>query len=133
MSRKTARENLFKLIYEYVSTGEQNKFTFANITMEMCEKDVGYIESLYFDIIDKYDTLYGLIEKYAIAFSASRIFKVDLSIMLIATYEILYRNDIPYQVAINEALEISKIYSTEKSTSFINGVLSKVIGEKGER
>jgi len=133
MSRKTARENLFKLIYEYVSIEEQNKLTFANITMDMSEKDVSYIESLYFDIIDKYENLFGLIEKYAVAFSGARIYKVDLAIMLIASYEILYRNDIPYQVAINEALELSKIYSTEKSTSFINGVLSKVIGEKGER
>jgi len=130
MSRKSARENLFKLVYEFVSIEERNPLSFDLFVQEMAENDRAYLEEMYFGVTEKYIHLTSLIDKYAVDFSASRIFKVDLSIMLIATYEILYRNDIPFEVSINEALELSKIYSTEKSTSFINGVLSKIIGVK---
>ena len=52
-----------------------------------------------------------------------RLARVDLSILRIAIYELLYRDDIPVQVSINEAIEISKKYSTEDSSKFINGIL----------
>jgi len=132
MSRKTARENLFKLVYEFVSTEKMNQLSLQALTAGMSENDLSYVEEMYIGIISKYDELIELIDKYAVDFSASRIFRVDLSIMLVSAYEILYRKDIPFQVSVNEALEISKIYSTEKSTSFINGVLSKIIAEKKE-
>ena len=132
MSRKTARENLFKLVYEFVSTEKMNQLSLQALTAGMSENDLSYIEEMYIGIISKYDELIELIDKCAVDFSASRIFRVDLSIMLVSAYEILYRKDIPFQVSVNEALEISKIYSTEKSTSFINGVLSKIIAEKKE-
>ncbi len=130
MSRKTARESLFKLIYEFVSTEEKNPLTFNLVTEGMSEADLSYVENMYFGITEEYGRLTELIDKYAVAFSVSRIYKVDLSVMLIAAYEILHRDDIPFQVSVNEALELSKIYSTEKSTSFINGVLSKIINHK---
>ena len=52
-----------------------------------------------------------------------RIAKVDLSILRLAVYEILYRDDIPVNVSINEAVELAKKYSGEKTGSFINGIL----------
>jgi len=55
-----------------------------------------------------------------------RISKVNLSILRIATYELLYDKEVPRGVAINEALEITRRYSDEKSVSFINGVLDKI-------
>ena len=127
MSRKTARENLFKLVYEFVSTEKMNQLSLQTLTAGMSENDLSYVENLYIGIISKYDELIKLIDECAVDFSVSRIFRVDLSIMLVSAYEILYCEDIPFQVSINEALEICKIYSTEKSTSFINGVLSKII------
>ena len=55
---------------------------------------------------------------------------MDLSILKLAIYEIKY-NEIPYKVAINEAVELAKKYSTEDSSSFVNGILAKVIVENG--
>ena len=52
--------------------------------------------------------------------------------MQIAVYEILFLGDVPDKVAVNEALEMSKIYSTDNSPSFINGILASVIREKNE-
>ena len=57
----------------------------------------------------------------------NRLAKIDLAVLRIAVYEILYRKDIPVEVSINEAIEIVKKYSTEESFRFINGVLGGVV------
>ena len=56
-----------------------------------------------------------------------RISKTDLAILRLATYEILYRDDIPFKVSVNEAVELAKSFSDDSSPSFINGVLAGVI------
>ncbi len=67
------------------------------------------------------------IEKYAKEWTVDRMSKVDLAILRLAMFEILYREDIPYSVSINEAVELAKKYSSEKSSSFINGILGNFI------
>lgn len=130
MSRKSAREDLFKLIYEFCIVGEKNSLTYNLLIKDMPEGDLDYLKKMYCGIIDSYDKLSAIIEDFAHSFSLGRIYKVDLAIMLIATYEILYVDDISYAVSVNEALELSKVYSTEKSGPFINGILSSVIKER---
>ena len=61
-----------------------------------------------------------------------RIGKTDLAILRLAVYEIFYRDDIPYKVSINEAVELAKVFCDESSTAFINGVLAGVIGSLSE-
>ena len=67
------------------------------------------------------------IEKYAQGWKLNRIPKVDLSILRIAINEILHRKDIPVEVSINEAINISKKYSTNESSKFINGLLGSFV------
>ena len=59
-------------------------------------------------------------------FNIDRIYKLDLAALLLATYEMKYMDDIPLSVSISEAVELVKTYSTEKSNSFVNGILSSV-------
>ena len=59
--------------------------------------------------------------------SIYRLAKVDLAVLRIAIYEILYREDIPVEVSINEAVETVKKYSTEDSFKFVNGVLGSFV------
>ena len=59
-------------------------------------------------------------------YELDRIYKVDLAILVLAVYEIKYQ-DTPKNVVVNEAVELSKKYSTDKSYSFVNGVLAKVL------
>ncbi len=61
----------------------------------------------------------------------SRIAKTDLSLLRVAVYELLYRLDVPPAVVIDEALELGKVYSTENSRKFLNGVLDKLLQELG--
>jgi len=69
----------------------------------------------------------GIIQKAADGYKTERLYKVDLAIMLVAVAEIVYCDNIPQEVSINEAIELAKIYSTSKSPKYINGVLSGVV------
>ena len=69
-----------------------------------------------------------LIKNYAIGWEFDRIFKIDKNILRIAIVELMYIKEAPHKVVIDEALELAKKYSTEDSSSFINGILAKIVG-----
>ena len=70
-----------------------------------------------------------MIKSNVVGYEVDRIYKIDLAILVLAIYELKFASgDVQPSVVINEAVELSKKYSTEKSYSFINGVLAKVIG-----
>ncbi|MDF2889667.1 MAG: nusB [Clostridia bacterium] len=74
-----------------------------------------------------------LIEFHTTGWKKERIAKVDLAILRLAIYEIVFNNEVPDSVAANEAIELAKKYSTDESGSFVNGVLGKIIRGKGEQ
>lgn len=88
--------------------------------------DVSYFYELYMGIINCASELESLIIPYL-----SRDFKkidyIEHSVLLIALFELTKRCDVPYKVVINEAIELAKIFGSEKSHKFINGVLDKVV------
>ena len=70
-----------------------------------------------------------IISKHLKGYTLNRIYKVDLSILKIAVYEIMFSNlQTPNSVVINEAVELAKKYSTDKSYSFVNGILASIVG-----
>lgn len=85
-----------------------------------------YIKTAYFDIADKLETIDEYINKAAAGWKTTRITKLSLCILRLATYEMLYVEDVPSVIAINEAVELSKKYDEPKAKSFINGVLNKI-------
>lgn len=89
-------------------------------------KEKGYIEDVVNGVLKNLDKIDKLIEERAIGWKLNRISKVDLAILRLGIYEILFRDDIPYTVTINEAVEMAKKYSTEESGAFINGIFSKI-------
>lgn len=124
MSRKTARISVFKLVFEYLTNREFNELSLANFLDEAeSEDDKMYITTTYTGITHHCEEILDEIEKYSEGFKIDRIFSVDLAILILAVYEIKYIPEIPFNVSVNEALNISKAYSTEKSTQFINGIL----------
>ena len=72
-----------------------------------------------------------LISAHAVGWKSERLSKVSRAIMRLCIYEMLYSDDVPASVAINEALEIAKIYDHDKAPSFINGVVNAVAKAKG--
>lgn len=130
MSRREIREHLFRMIFrkgfhEDNELNEQIQFYFEMLENTK-EKDIEELTDKFNHIISKIDEIDGIIEEASSGWNLNRLGKVDLSLMRIATYEIKYDEDVPTAVAINEAVEIAKIYGEENSSSFINGVLAKI-------
>jgi len=94
--------------------------------------DRQFAEELVKGAIDKIEELDGAIETAAEHWKLERMAVVDRNILRVAVYEILYRNDIPSAVTINEALEIAKKYSSSASAPFINGLLDKIARNIGK-
>ena len=130
MSRKSARETLFKLVFEYCITNDNNKFSFTALTDGMNEDDFGYVSQTFEGIIQQYNFLTEKISAYSNEFVFERIYKIDLALLLVAVYEIYFLDSIPDSVSANEATELSRTYSTDKSYSFVNGILASIIKEK---
>ena len=78
-------------------------------------------------IAEKKDELDEKIKTYLKGWTMDRISKTDLAILRLAVYEMLYREDIPCKVSINEAIELAKAFCEETSPAFINGVLAGVV------
>jgi len=92
--------------------------------------DISYsfAKSLIKGTIENIDVIDKTIQEHAQNWTFSRIAKVDLSILRLALYELLFREDIPPIVTINEAIDLTKMLSTKDSKRFINGILDKVKG-----
>ena len=98
---------------------------------KLTEKDFAYdtLEA----VLANQKEIFKIIEKFAPDWPISKIAKVDRAILEIGVYEIVFNDDIPPVVAINEAVEIAKHYGDESSPKFINGVLSSVMDQNNEK
>ena len=132
MNRTTRRELAFKLIY---SLEIQKQFDEETIELfinnNTKDKEVSeYLKSTVKGIIENTEKIENKISSNLKKdWTIKRISKIELSILKLAIYEIEYA-EIPFKVAINEAVEIAKKYGEEKSSSFINGVLANIVNEK---
>ena len=125
MSRKQAREGTMQLLFQMESNNDFTKdaleLYLENFPFEGDE--VEYITSSINGIIQNKEIIDGHINKHIEGWSLERLAKVDLSTLRLAIYEILYRDDIPVEVSINEAIELVKKFSAFDSYKYVNGVL----------
>lgn len=126
--RKDARENAFKLIFESLFHDFDKELSKDNLTELKKEEDKQFFESILSSFETNKETLKGQIEKHLKNFEYDRLFKIDLALIYLALTEIEFCGS-PKAVAINESLELAKKYSTEKSSRFINGIVSAIINE----
>ena len=132
MARTGERENLMKMIYqmgvpEDFIAEEYEKFTALQADSQITE----YFVNGYRAAASNLKEIDELIDRYSVRWKTSRLPKVDLAILRLALAEICYLTDIPVSVTINEAVELAKKYSTEKSSKFINGVLGSAARDAG--
>ena len=116
MSRKIARDAAMRMLYAYELTGELNQDMIQE-TIEpaaLDAEDMKYLKQVTEGTVEQRASLDTLIEQNAVGWRLSRIGKVDLSILRLAIYEMLCREDVPESVAINEAVELAKKYSEPK-------------------
>ena len=131
MTRRELRENVFKMLFrvEFHEEGEMSgQLGMMDDEIEnIKEEDVAYINNKCNDIIAKISEIDEAINASTTGWKTSRMGKVDLSIIRLAVYEIKYEEDVPAKVAINEAVELAKLYGTDNSAAFVNGVLAKFV------
>lgn len=131
MSRKSAREEVMKLVYQMMinksGSEEALKVFYENLENELPPEEREYIDNCITGIQRDAEKIDKYIEEYSKGWKVNRISRVDLAIMRVSIYEMLERQDVPNAVAVNEAIELAKKYSGEKSSSFINGILGNII------
>lgn len=126
-TRRASRECAMKYFFERLVNESYNDLTYEVLQGMLLDDGLDYFERLVSDVNEKFDFLKQTVANYTLKYDANRIYKIDLSILMIATNEILFYQDLPNKVAINEAIEIAKIYSTDNSPIFINGVLGSIV------
>ena len=130
MSRREIREQIFKLLFriefnQKEEMAQQEAFIFSDEENETSEKESVIISEKVNKIVEKLDDIDQLLNEKAKGWETERMGKVDLTILRLAVYEILYDEDIPTGVAINEAVELAKKFGQDSSPAFVNGVLAK--------
>lgn len=130
MTRRALRENIFRILFrvEFNSKEEmKEQIDFSVSTIEgILPEEEQYIIDKTNKIISLIDEIDGKITEISDGWKLDRIGKAELAILRLAIYEMKYDEDVPFKVAINEAVELSKIYCNEDTKSFINGLLAKV-------
>ncbi len=132
MSRKKARDNAFKCIYELEFGNEDLDKILDYCYSENEDKpsEIEYIEMVVRGVKENLKEIDEVILSKLKNWSLDRIAKIDLAILRLAIYEIVYLDDIPKKVSANEAVELAKIYGNNDSSNFVNGVIAAVIGSK---
>ncbi len=130
MSRRELRELIFKLLFriEFNSREEMDKqieFFFEEEENQADAADTVYITDKFSKIVEKLETIDSALNEKVQGWDTGRMGKVDLTILRLAVYEILFDEEIPTGVAINEAVELAKKFGQSSSSSFVNGVLAK--------
>ena len=128
--RTTAREVAFKILFSS-QFNEQLEYTKRSVIAgeKLDKNDIDFCDKIVDCVIEHRDELTQLIDSHSQLFPESRLFCADRSILLIAAAEILYFDDIPSAVSVNEAANIASKYSSAKSATFISGILSEIIKE----
>lgn len=131
MTRREIREQVFKMLFrvEFYNQEEMSE-QIALCEDDACnwkEKDKTYIFEKVEKISEKREEIDAKINEVSEGWKTGRMGKVDLTLIRLAVYEMLYEEDVPAKVAINEAVELAKQYGTDNSPSFVNGVLAKLV------
>lgn len=131
MTRSIIREHIFKILFraEFYNKEEltQQAEYYVSELSSAKDKEIEYIKDKTLAIIDKLSEIDEIINENSDGWPTNRLGKAELTIMRLAVYEIRFDEEIPDGVAINEAVELSKKYGSDNSSSFVNGVLAKII------
>ena len=133
MNRRQARENVFYLVFE--TEFQKEEINSAELFQEA--QDLGVIEydefteRVFFGVMAELENVDKKIEENAKGWKLERISKVSLAIMRICVYEMLYCEDVPFNISINEAVELAKKFDYDKAPSFINGIVNKIAENEG--
>lgn len=123
--RALARELAFQLIFErlFVKDNFSDEEFFVSLKKE---EDINFAKEILTSFENNRQQIKDIISSHLVGYEIDRVYKVDLAILCEALTEILFIKT-PYKIVVNEAVELAKKFSTEKSSKFVNGVLSSIL------
>ena len=128
--RRLARELVFKCIYEGLFNDNPCSFDCISEEYTLNQDDLDFSKTLYQLWTVNKEDIKLLISNSLVGYEYDRVYKVDIALISLALVEIKFYKQTPISVVINEVVELSKKYSTEKSYSFINGILKKMVNNE---
>ena len=131
MNRRKSREIAMKLLFQMSINKENYEEVIENFKentdVDLNDIDMSYITRVLAGIHENGKEIDKNIEKHLIKWKLDRLSKMNLAILRISTYEILFEEEIPGRVSVNEGIELAKKYGEDSAPAFINGILAKMI------
>ena len=130
--RRAAREFVLQHIFEYIFSKSLGELADDDEFAKFSAADKEYIINTLNGCVEKYDDINKIISEHTKKFDIERLFKIDLAIVILATYE-MQSESVPASIAINEAVTLAKKYGNDKSPKFVNGILGVIFKEAEEK
>ncbi|MCP6681096.1 transcription antitermination factor NusB [Bacillus nakamurai] len=124
MKRRTAREKALQALFQINVSDIAPNEAIRHALDE--EKTDSFFEQLVYGVIEHQIQLDEMISGHLVNWKLDRIANVDRAILRLAVYEMVYADDIPANVSLNEAIELAKRFGDDKAAKFVNGVLSNI-------
>ena len=132
MNRREARETVFTLLYERNFQKDESAEVQYAAALELRElADDPYMREVYLGVSANMDAIDEKIVASSGGWSIPRMSRITRTILRLSAYEMLYRTDIPFNISINEAVELAKKYEDEKAPAFVNGILNAIATKEG--
>lgn len=122
MKRSSARELAFKTIYSKFFNAEE-----GDVLESADQEGLEFATKILKTFAENYNEINEIISTHLKGYTVERLFKIDLAIITLAVIELKFIKENPKEVIINEAVELAKKYSTDKSPRFVNGVLADIV------
>ena len=133
-NRRKARELSLNALFqgEMTATSAVENFPLLCENFEINKKAIPYGRELVWGITDKWEEINAKIAESAVNWRVSRMSVLDRNIIRLAAYEMMFKEEVPPRVAIDEAIELAKRYCAEDSPGFINGILDAILKNIGK-
>ena len=131
MTRREIREHIFLMLFrkDFHKAGELNEQMELYISEinEPTVDEYAYLTGRFHSVLEKLHEIDRILSEVSTGWKLDRMGKVDLTLLRLAAFEMIFDDDIPVKVAINEAVELAKKFGGDETPAFINGVLAKVV------
>jgi N utilization substance protein B len=127
-ARRKARAIALQALYEFDAVGHDVERALARLLAEgrLSEENAAFARGLVSGVLQNKERIDQHIKNFAPAWPVKQIPIIDRNILRLAIFEILLDNNVPVKVAINEAVELAKMFGSDNSSKFVNGVLGSV-------
>ncbi|MFA6259021.1 MAG: transcription antitermination factor NusB [Candidatus Peribacteraceae bacterium] len=124
--RHLSRIAVMQVLFEHLSRGVNMQDSLQRNVRELGEADSAFAEVLLSGVLDHEEELQKAIVEHAPGWTLERMDPIARCVLFVGTFELLFANDAPPAVAMNEAIDIAKEYGTDESGKFVNGVLNAI-------